>query len=889
MHAFSRGLFSKLLLFLVICVGASAAQSVSGSGAVRGRILDPTGAVIPNATVEIANRVSGYKRTTTSDASGNFAFLNLPRNTYHLAATAPGFSTGQTDVEVNSSVTVQTDVSLAISGTSTTLDVTGDAADLIETTSVPHTDIDRGLFNRLPLQSVSSALSSLVTLATPGAIADSNGMFHGIGDHAENSFSIDGQPITDQQSKVFSNQIPTDSIQSLEVISGAPPAEFGGKTSLVINATTRSGLGVKKPTGSITTSYGTFGTVTGGVNLALGTEKFGNFVSLSGLNTGRFLDPPEFQVIHSKGNQQNLFDRVDFQASNVDSIHINAGFTRSWFQTPNSFDAAALAQDQRAQIRTFNIAPSWTRVVGSNGLWNLGFFVRRDNFNYYPSSDPLADQPQTVSQNRKLLNAGIRADFSYVKGRHNLKLGALFQHTFLNEDFGLGFTDPTLNDPCIDINGDPSGDTTLNDPSQCAGAGFQPNVAANPIASAPFIPLLGCLDLTRGTPSPNDGCATTQSALFRFHGHADIKEIALYIQDTIKAGDWTFNLGLRGDIYRGLSRDAQLEPRLGVAYNIKATNTVLRASYARILESPFNENLVLASNTSDPVLLALFGGLGAEPIRAGQRNEFHAGFQQAFGKYLVVDGDYLWKYTHNAYDFSVLLNTPIFFPIAQHNSKIDGFNIRASLPEFHGLTAFVTIGHVDARFFAPQVGGLESDPTAPITPFRIDHDQKFQQTTHIQYQPKKTWPWFAFNWRYDSGIVAGEVPVATDTTTPVDLTELSADQQLQAGLFCGSVRPTLAAPLTTCAPSDYGSTRIKLPAPGTADDDRNPPRVAPRHLFDASIGHDNLFGGDRHKVSLRLTAVNLTNRVALYNFLSTFSGTHFVTPRTLTAEVGFHF
>ena len=47
--------------------------------------------------------------------------------------------------------------------------------------------------------------------------------------------------------------------------------------------------------------------------------------------------------------------------------------------------------------------------------------------------------------------------------------------------------------------------------------------------------------------------------------------------------------------------------------------------------------------------------------------------------------------------------------------------------------------------------------------------------------------------------------------------------------------------------------------------------------------------GDRYKWSARVTAINVTNKVALYNFLSTFSGTHFVTPRTLTAELGFHF
>ena len=81
-----------------------------------------------------------------------------------------------------------------------------------------HTDVDRDLFAKIPLESLSSSVSSLVTLASPGVSADSNGMFHGMGDHASNSFSIDGQPVTDQTSKTFSNQIPMDSVESLEVI-----------------------------------------------------------------------------------------------------------------------------------------------------------------------------------------------------------------------------------------------------------------------------------------------------------------------------------------------------------------------------------------------------------------------------------------------------------------------------------------------------------------------------------------------------------------------------------------------------------------------------------------------------------------------------------------------
>jgi hypothetical protein len=874
-----------ILAFAFLCIVPGARAQSAGS--VEGTVLDPDGKVVVGASVELHNVVSQYDEKTKTDDQGHFRFTNIPFNPYHLSVGFKNLQGFSQDVDVRSGVpvTLKINMKLATAAVSTVVEAIG--GDLLENDPVPHTDVDRNLFAKLPLESASSSLSSLVTLASPGIAADSNGLFHAMGDHADNQFSVDGQPITDQQSKVFSNQIPMDSIQSIEVIQGAPPAEYGGKTSLIINVTTRSGLGQHAPTGDVTGGYGSFGTSTGGFNLALGTDRIGNYFSASGVNTGRFLDPPEFQVFHSKGNGENLFDRLDFRIGANDILHLNMSYLRSWYQEPNSFDSAAIGQDQRAQILTYNIAPSYSHTFGATSTLNVTAFLRRDDFNYYPSGNPFSDLSETVRQTRFLTNAGARADFNYVKGIHNIKIGAQLSHTFLVENFHLGLTDPTLNSPCLDMNNNPVGDTTLTDPTQCAGAGFQPNIAANPNASAPFVPLLGCVDLTRTTPSINDSCSGVHSTLFGFHGYTDIKEISFYAQDSITKGNWNISLGIRGELYRGLSRSSQPEPRAGIAYNIKKTGTVLRISYARIMESPFNENLIMASSTNNPFLAAIFGQTAASPIPPGLRNDFHAGFEQSFGKYLVVSADYVWKYTHNAYDFSDLLNTPIFFPIAWHNSKITGPTGRISMPDFHGFSAFAVFGSVSARFFDPQLAGLGSSPASGV--FRIDHDQVFQQTTHVQYQWKRTGPWIGFNWRYDSGLVAGAVPFATDTITPVDLTGLTADQQLQAGLFCGSQHPTLVAPLTTCAPSLYGSTRIIIPAPGTQDDDHNPARIAPRHLFDVAAGMDNVFHGDRYKWSVRFTVINLTNKVALYNFLSTFSGTHFVTPRTYLGELGFHF
>jgi len=909
MFASRKALRNSLGAFTLLALNLFAHAQSGNSGSVSGAVVDPTGAVVPNAVVEIQNPVSGFARTTSTDSAGKFTIPNIPFNPYHLTVTGPGFAVSAQDLNIQSIVAVNLTVTLAVQGANDTVTVEGTAEDLLEKTSTFHTDVDRGLFEKLPLESQSSSLSSLVTLASPGITADSNGLFHGLGDHAENSFSVDGQPITDQQSKVFSNQIPLDVVESLEVISGAPPAEFGEKTSVVINVTTRSGQGVTTPHGAVTASYGSFGTANLGFNLAYGGNKWGNFISANGLNGGRFLDPPEFAVFHDKGNEENLFDRVDYQLNGNNSLHLNLGYTRSWFQNPNAFDNVNVkdqfgnvvgSTDQRSQIKTFNIAPSWTHILSPSAVFTLGAFIRRDQYNYYPSKNPFADlspiQQETVAQNRTLANAGLRSDISYAKGIHNLKLGATYQQTFLTEQDALGIVDPLTNAPCLDASGNPV--TGFSNPATDCLAPNQPNVASNPNATSPFLPILGCYDLTRPTPAAADGCAGASSGLFSFHGHTDVKQLALYLQDTITKGAWSFNLGLRGDLYNGLTRHREVQPRLGVAYNVKPSGTVLRLSYARVLETPFNENLVISSiGCGNAALNPLLGcsGQNATPFSAGWRNEFHAGVQQAFGKYVVFSGEYIWKYTHNGYDFSVLGNTPIYFPIAWHNSKIPGFAGRVSVPNVHGFSALMVFSSVAARFFTPQLGGAGAAPSAPGGVFRIDHDEKFNQTTHAQYQPWKNGPWIGGNWRYDSGLVAGAVPFATssnpnDPNFAVNLSGLSADQQFQAGLTCNGVAATPSQALpASCPGSQFGSTLVKIPAPGTQNDDRNPARIQPRHLFDLAVGDDNLFKGDRYKVSLQLTAINVTNKKALYNFLSTFSGTHYVTPRALTAELAFHF
>jgi len=842
----------------------SFAQSPGNAGSLEVRVYDVSGAAVPGATVVLQNRVSGHYQSGATNSSGLIRFMNIPFNPYQLTVSAPGFGTAQQDLIIQSSIPLSTRVVLKPTAQREEITVRGEIQELLETDPIANTDIDRKLIARLPAENTSSQLSTLITMATPGVAADSNGMYHPMGEEGDTSLSIDNQPVTDQQGRMFSSQLPLGAVESMEIITEVPPAEFGDKNGLVVQTTTRSGLGTSKPTADLSGEYGSFGSSSGSFDLAAGKQTVGNFMIVNGLNTSRFLDTPEFLPMHAHGNTESFFDRADFQSGTSDSIHLNLFLSRSWFQTPNTYDNQTAGQDQRETLQSFDVAPSFTHLFNPYTILGVNAYVRSDQTRYFHSPNVFSDQPATLEQSTHLTNAGLKLELSHAKGIHNAKAGVQISRTFLSEGFQFGVTDPTLNSPCVDANADPVSDTTLTQPAQCAAAGL----AQNPGFLIGLLPF----DLTR------------KGTLFSFRGRKDIQQEALYLQDNITWKQWSLMMGMRADQYDGFSHGTGIQPRLGASYLVKSTGTVLRASYGRLFETPYNEGLIVASfagigSAASSALAALPG----QPIQPGTRNQFDAGLQQAIGKHLVVDADYIWKFTRFAFDTDSLYNTPLTFPSEWRKSKVDGFSARLNCPEVHGFSAYAVLGHVRARFFGPETGGIILNPFVETGAFRIDQDQAFQQTTHLQYQFKKKGPWVAFNWRYDSGVVTDSVP---DFSTALKLT---GDQQAAIGLVCASIFATVTMPLASCSSSQFGATRLRIPAPGTENDDLNPTRISPHHVLDLGTGIENIFPVDKYRVSLRFEVLNLANTVALYNFLSTFSGTHFITPRSYQAQLGFHF
>ncbi len=853
------------LVLLCACAPRLAAQSTN-SGTVLGTVVDPSGAALPGATVILSNPIRQFSRTEIAGGHGQFRFRNVPFDSYTLIAQSPKFQSAVQALEVQSTVPVAVTLKLALAGAATTVTVEAAGATAPTLSPTAQTNLDRTVITEMPTRSIGSGLSDLITYSSPDVAADSNGFFHPLGDHAEQTFVIDGQPISDQQSKLFSTSLPANAIESLDLITAAPSAAYGDKTSMVVEATTRSGLGASRPHGSWDAYYGSFGTVGENATFSLGNSHWGNFMALDSVRSGRFLDSPEFSPFHDVGNNGEVFDRLDFQPNANNIFHLDLLGARNWFQIPNTYDQVASGQDQRQQVLSFNIAPSYQHIFSATTLITVDPWLRRDHVNYYPSGNPFADQPATLGQDRYLTNLGGKVEVAYSAAHQNLTVGTQIMQTRLQEEFHLGLTNPLFNAVCVDAGGNAVAAPGVNSPSLCAGAA--PGDAANPS----FMPGLLPFDLTRG------------GSQFQFQGATNINEAAAYAQDGLTLGGLNLSAGVRLDHYAGLVTYTGVEPRLGFAYRLRPTGTVFRGSYARAYESPYNENLILSSATGAGGLATnVFGAYAAVPLQPGRRNSFDAGLQQNLGPYFQIDGDYFWKYTTSAFDFDTLFNTPITFPITWAQSKIDGFGLRISSANIHGFTLDDNLGHTRARFFGPETGGIIFNSPLDTGAFRINHDQAFQQTTNLTYRHGDLWT--TFSWRFDSGLVAGAVPNLASVLA------LDGDQQQTIGFYCGTQVATLTAPITSCTLpyGQWGAKYVAIPAPGTENNDTNPPRIASRNVLDASLGDNNLRATELGVLTARLSVTNLANKCALYNFLSTFSGTHFLAPRSVQLNLGMRF
>jgi len=238
-----------LCLCLAFSTLSALAQSQATTGDIEGRVLDPNGAVVPNASVTAKNNDTGFERTATTDGEGNYRLVLLPPGTYTVTGSATGFTLPPLPVTVTVGAKASLDITLAVAGAMVDPIVVTDGAATIETTrtSVSTTVNERSIQN-LPINGRN--FQDFATL-TPGVIRDPRGGDLSVGGQRGtlNSLQVDG---VDNNNTFFGQalgrggvrppyQFSEESVQEFQVNQNGFSAEFGRAGGAVVNVVTKSG------------------------------------------------------------------------------------------------------------------------------------------------------------------------------------------------------------------------------------------------------------------------------------------------------------------------------------------------------------------------------------------------------------------------------------------------------------------------------------------------------------------------------------------------------------------------------------------------------------------------------------------------------------------------
>lgn len=784
---------------------AAAGLLAQGTATLTVAVSDPGQSAVPGTMVTIENAVTGLKREAVTGEAGEARFSNLPFQNYEVILFREGFAVERRTVNLRSNVPVSLEVALRLADEVMQIDVTGSLDTLIDPDATgTRTEINAASFEKSPNPPGARGLEG-VLLSMPGFAANANGAIHPRGAHNQMTFVVDGMPISDQLTGAFANAVDPSIVESLDLYTGNVPAEFGNKVSGVAVVTTRTGLNSSRLfQGSHQVSLAQFDTMASQTQFTGGSGKIGYFASFNAMKSNRFLDSVSLDNLHNGGNLQRAYTRLDYQATPKDIIRLGVMSGRSSFQLANLRSQHANLQNQRQALEDISISGGWLRTLNARSTFEVNSSFRNAFARLFPSS---GDSPVTAHQARRLGTYNLNARYNRVSGRHTWRGGVDYQRFPLREHFNFAITSPDFNS---------QGDEEFN-------------------------PALAPYDLTQG------------GDWFRFSGRAAGSLSSAFLQDTMRLGRFVVTLGLRYDYYRFLARGAQWQPRVGLAYHLKETGTVFRASYNRTYQTPPNENLLLANSReaeslSPPAIRDALGG-ASFVIRPERQNVYELGLQQAIGPWASINGTFYHKNSTDLQDNDNFLDTGIIFPTSLASARVNGAEGRVNLFPGRRFSSTLSATHARVVVNPPFTGGLflGSAAVEALTqgPFIIDHDQRLSLHSNSVYNFTRSL-WMSASVRHDSGLVTNPSS-ADDVAVDADFSDMLPFVNLQS----------------------------------------DPPRVRPRTLLDWAAGYTRT-DDTKKRWEIAVQVTNLTNRTALYNFQSIFVGTRVVSPRAASLRFRYY-
>jgi hypothetical protein len=710
--------FRLTLAFLISLFLFQSSFAQARIGTVQGTVKDPSGALVRDARVTITQPLTRYSQTVQTDPQGAFKLVNIPFNTYKVQAEAQGFRAAEQSIDLESTIPANIEFSLEVTGATAAVTVTADSAVLEQDRTSSDTDLNQTILERPMGAAPSRAIESMVSSA-PGFVTDDNGRMHPRGSESQVQYVVDGVPVTDNMSAIFSTSLDARTLRTVEILTGGIPAEFGDKLAGVINVNTRSGL--EGPTqAGLSLSGGSFSTGEIAADFATHTKRFGFLTNLSTTTSQRYLDPPTIDNFHNFGRTGKGFFRLDYQFDQNNSLRGTFTFGGSNFQVPNKLAQEIAGQDMRQKLRDDSQSITFQHIFSPNTLAQLSFFNRDSHSRL--SSNPSAT-PAVAFQDRTLRNYGALGSLSLTRGSHNIKFGGQVTVTPVNEDFSFY---PTV---------------TFDDIADEAGNVF-PNPVNNFNSAHPFL----------------------------FAGQKTGRTLSTYIQDRFALfKNFTLDAGVRYDNYKLLVGEQALSPRIGVAYYIPRSKTTIHASYNRLFQPPPAENLLLASSTEAASIspIAVIQGFSTvQQIRPDREHVFEVGVQQLLSQYFRGSVTLYQKRIKNFSDKDQFFETGVIFPIAISSGRVTGEEFRLESTDIHGFHGSLSFANAHAYGVTPIAGGLflgEDPQELKITgvKFDADHDQRNEAQFQFGYNHKRSGIYATFSGRYDSGVPTDVEPGTT--------------------------------------------------------------------------------------------------------------------------------
>ncbi|HEY3137980.1 MAG TPA: TonB-dependent receptor [Blastocatellia bacterium] len=788
---------TRAVIFLLLALTANA-YARSNTAIIRGTITDKTGAVVSGATVRLTNAITTYVQEATSDSQGGYRLVDVPLGDYTLTVETSGFEPSTRGVTVRTNLAQHIDVQLGVAPVSQTVNVSANNELLEPEKTAPTTVIDRNRILRFPTSQPSRSADELITTA-PGWTQDANGRIHARGIEYQVQYSIDGIPITDTIADTFASAPDPRNFRSVEVSTANIPAEYGNKLAGIVAVTSRSGLEIPNA-GSVTLSGGSFSTFETSFDVGGHSRKFGYFVSAAGSTTDRFLDPPAIENFHNNGQAVKSYFKLDYTPSDKNLFRLNLFFNGQKFDVPNLPDQEEEGQNLRRRLNDNMASFGWEHIFSSNLVSYLAGYERY-NAAKLRSNDLVG--PVFAEQSRHHSNYGSIGSLTWHKSRHTIKSGFEFTRFPVTESFTLSITD-----------------------------------LAELLEKQPDL--------------PKEAQQFIFPKAFFFNNHRAGWEASGYVQDHITAtSNLTFDLGVRFDSYHFLIDKNFASPRLGLAYRLLKTKTVLHAGYNRFLQTPALENLLLSSSARAQIFSP---GEEEKGVPVGPSTEWQVsgGFQQQLGRYLRLDTDLYYRRFKNSPDITNFLETGIIFPVSLARNRSRGIETRLDLAPVRGLSGFASYTNLHLYGFAPITGGLflgEAIDLRERAGQRV-HNEEDQRNTVVFQAMYDRLPgrfWAAFGGRHDSGYSVELEPDSTEEEFAKEFPEKILDRvNFEQGF------------------------------------------IKPHTVLDFSIGRD--FRLNEHvSLSGQFNIQNLADTFYLITFESVFSGTTIGRPRNYSGRLSFNF